>query len=831
MKFGRLLQEYEVLEWKGLYLPYGFLKKRLYEIAGGRSEVALRLLETELLGGRESFSAVSAGRGLLSSRPSFNAVQWLFSGGGGGNGNGGSQSLAGVPSSADLAEFSATMPLTEASEPGAEGFAGGAPFSGSYGSGSGGGDGDGDEEAGEGRAAAAAGALSSPAGSAAAAAWRRATESEAMRVATFVDRGLAALREKLASLEHWADEGGGGNSTKAKKIPGGYNLELRQLEVLGRLGEDVSKLRSFSELNQVALFKIFKKYDKVLSTTEGLSSQYPALVARARLDSVLPFDELSARIRGAFLKSSPCKGLEASLEVARLAAGLSSQSKGHRGPGLGQTWTVQFGERLLYFFLGLSVALFVAIIILIAIPPANQKTFSTGYFMANFCVFRVVLSITLAVWGVGTVARVCEDNHINHCFLLGVDPRCHIGPNFLFVAAASLSSLWIMLFGMYIIDYKWMVLPEVMSKSGYNKRSNVLFMLYPSILLLSTICLAIWPSHTCRNRYKKAVLQSVGRTCLAPLYSVSFADNLVGDVLTSLAKPLQEVPATLCYLWQYHPLPKDAVEKFVLHGNTCPQWEQSILAPMIAGAPFLFRLMQCARRFADTQDSRHLWNLGKYTASLLVIIVTSTSSSTGLIIVVSTIATLYAAVWDVFLDWGLGLPGISRLWSRARQRLSPASCEAWSALPVSPPLLMEEDREDKGAKPGETLAAEQRRFSVRFYWLAIIFDVAARSTWVLTLMPVTLLSDDIVQRALLQTWIASTEIARRTLWAILRIENEQVTNASGFREFLWVPWKMNSAEGTTTSASSAGASKEAAGVLALAVPLLAAGPALPLPLR
>ena len=34
------------------------------------------------------------------------------------------------------------------------------------------------------------------------------------------------------------------------------------------------------------------------------------------------------------------------------------------------------------------------------------------------------------------------------------------------------------------------------------------------------------------------------------------------------------------------------------------------------------------------------------------------------------------------------------------------------------------------------------------------------------------------------------EIFRRTFWAILRIEYEQVANASGYRALLWVPMKV-----------------------------------------
>merc|ERR1711953_493490 len=71
--------------------------------------------------------------------------------------------------------------------------------------------------------------------------------------------------------------------------------------------------------------------------------------------------------------------------------------------------------------------------------------------------------------------------------------------------------------------------------------------------------------------------------------------------------------------------------------------------------------------------------------------------------------------------------------------------------------------------------------------------VSARMTWVLTLMPITLLSDNIIQRAVIQHSVIVVEIARRSMWSILRIEHEQVANSSGYRALLWVPEEISAA--------------------------------------
>merc|ERR1712014_471477 len=70
---------------------------------------------------------------------------------------------------------------------------------------------------------------------------------------------------------------------------------------------------------------------------------------------------------------------------------------------------------------------------------------------------------------------------------------------------------------------------------------------------------------------------------------------------------------------------------------------------------------------------------------------------------------------------------------------------------------------------GQQANTSRRYFSPLTYWIAVLLDVSARMTWVLTLMPITLLSDDIIQRAVIQHSIIVVEIARRSMWSILRI--------------------------------------------------------------
>ena len=62
-----------------------------------------------------------------------------------------------------------------------------------------------------------------------------------------------------------------------------------------------------------------------------------------------------------------------------------------------------------------------------------------------------------------------------------------------------------------------------------------------------------------------------------------------------------------------------------------------------------------------------------------------------------------------------------------------------------------------------------------------------RLTWVQTLVPVRILTHDIIDREIILIVLLAIEIARRSVWAILRLAHEQHCNAEGYRRVLWVP--------------------------------------------
>lgn len=602
--------------------------------------------------------------------------------------------------------------------------------------------------------------------------WRALLKQQAHQIGSFVDSVLEPLevhskellntRLQVVSPSTGTSEDTGGAAASSAHVPadqaspaGGQKeskgkLLVWLLKSVGAVKNEAAELRRFVELNHAAFYKILKKSDKMLGRSDGVSKLLPELISDAKLNETSRWDSLEASL------SEAVQDQRMPTSVLQLAHGLACHGVGVETPSRP---TVERGERTLFFFLGSAVSLLLSIfvLILVPIPDKDKDTFLTAYFLAPFPVFRVGVSAVLVLWSMGAVARTCEKNHISHFFVLDVDPRCRIGPRILFASAAFLTSAWILIFGMYVVDYKWEVLPPMGAQRGINARSSVHFLFYPLLLIAAFLIVFLRPSSTCTYRYRAGLVRGVVRTLLAPAFEVTFGDNLTGDVMTSLAKPLQDVPAALCYLFSHHPQTKHEVDKFLDHEDTCSAWEHKYVGPCIAGLPFLNRSLQCLRRYYDTREQKHLLNFGKYVASLLVVVVSNAlPHDSGSVILVSAFATIYAFAWDVTMDWGFG-----------RDDFLPIFCPKRA-------------REFRGS-------LHKRSLSPCTYTSCVALDLIARLAWVNTLLPISIITHDVVLREVLKTFLTVVEIARRAMWSVLRIEWEQVSNAGGFPALLWVP--------------------------------------------
>lgn len=625
--------------------------------------------------------------------------------------------------------------------------------------------------------------------------WFQAVTEEATHARAFVNQGLLSLEEQVRELTTSVNEELQKTAPRDEEDDdeGFSQPMLLCLDALGRARDATHRLRDFADLNHAALYKILKKHDKVTGLPDGLGKLLPKLVPRdyetatrgeaneTSLGDTSRFDAIDKKLQALSQECTASEGLHnASAKVAGLAAGVGSHA------GAKHTSSDLF----LGFFLGSFVSWCLACVGLLALPHKSQHHFNVPYFCMPMPVYRVIFSVVLLLLCLGAVARTCDLCGINYKFIIKIDLRCQVKSNLFFYRAAVLGTLWVLMFGAYVVDFKWGIIGYLGRNHTHDRKWHGFewyrrhhdyeeyaegaaqhYVCYPVIAIAGTLAILLWPSTTCRNKYKWGVLGSLQRTMCAPLfiYPVDFLDNMVGDILTSLAKPLQDMPAAYCYLTSPHPVPESVVKLFVDYGTTCTDFTQHVVvAFLIAGFPYVLRAFQCLSRFRETSEKRHLWNFGKYLSCLSVVVVSFCTTHTVSIVIVSIIATVYAFTWDVMFDWGLG-----------RADFFP-TIGVYSGIVSSGVKSYEED---------EPSVSQGRLLSRRTYCLCTIFDLLARSAWVLTLMPAHLITRNLAGSVVLVSFMSSIEILRRSMWAVLRIECEQMTNASGFRTLLWVPSK------------------------------------------
>lgn len=269
----------------------------------------------------------------------------------------------------------------------------------------------------------------------------------------------------------------------------------------------------------------------------------------------------------------------------------------------------------------------------------------------------------------------------------------------------------------------------------------------PVLRLSFMMNLTAWLAGACAWVFEHYKINYLFLLDISPDLEVSFAENVLADVLTSLGRPLKDVAYTGCYFRHWHTNQDREVRRICKNSAWTGCTVQILLL-----LPLFFRIAQCYRRMRDTPEKfRHGLNCGKYVFAVLVSLLTSVGKPPrGLtsfqLNVIQTLgyflATVYAATWDLVVDFGL-------LGFKSRRCLFP-----------------------------------------RFSYIAVaILDVYLRSTWLLTYQPDcrAYVGASTFNKECFAFLISSLELIRRGLWATIRIEHEHQSNAGRFRSVCWVP--------------------------------------------
>ena len=146
------------------------------------------------------------------------------------------------------------------------------------------------------------------------------------------------------------------------------------------------------------------------------------------------------------------------------------------------------------------------------------------------------------------------------------------------------------------------------------------------------------------------ILISYKHICVCFL-KVTLPDFFLADQITSQVQALRSLEFYICYYgWgDYKHRQSNCKSNDVF--NT--------FSFIIAGVPYVWRLLQCLRRLYDERDPHQGYNGVKYLATILAVCArtayTLNGGATWKIIAWTTsiIATILSTYWDIVVDWGL----------------------------------------------------------------------------------------------------------------------------------------------------------------------------------
>ncbi|KAL8274998.1 hypothetical protein Esti_001054 [Eimeria stiedai] len=505
---------------------------------------------------------------------------------------------------------------------------------------------------------------------------------------------------------------------------------LRRLErILLLLLDTLDKLEVYRRLNLLAFWKALKKRDKQLGLETGK--------ALKDFDGITAFFKQELRI--------PPKTRRLARSLYRQVAGEDSDLPLDVFP-LRTTEGLPMGqfhqEARVWFLAGCLAVLLLLTMTLLSLPMPPSTSFDYGGLMAVFPLFRLAFAWSFVWLSTASAMAIMELYGVNYRFLLDLAPRGQASSISFFSFAALHFVTTTGTVALYLADSKLRLLGN-----------HQMYHLYPlGLLLLQAIFLLI-PSRALSYKARKQVLAvffSVLQAGVFAVGDVKLVANIIGDVLTSLAKPLGDFQYLLCYLSSR--IPKFSTVVFLRCSG------DALFRPLLLGLPFYLRLCQCLIRFRCSEPGGgliHLMNLSKYACGILMLITTnvpwldlgvSVYAMCLLWVFSYALGSLFMLYWDVRVDWGL-LPTPDRF-VRMQGRL------------MYPPWL---------------------------YGAIAVTNVMGRLTWAMTLMPISIVGNKSLSGNLVLLFISVIEILRRGAWVVLRLENEHVNNSSQFRAILWVP--------------------------------------------
>lgn len=284
----------------------------------------------------------------------------------------------------------------------------------------------------------------------------------------------------------------------------------------------------------------------------------------------------------------------------------------------------------------------------------------------------------------------------------------------------------------------WFLLGLVLWLNFQQTATNAMFLYWPVVLIIISAFVLFVPLPILYHKAREWWAFSNFRLLLAGIYPVEFRDFFLGDMYCSQIYAMGNLELFFCLYAHHWDTP-----------SQCNSTHSRLLG-FFSTLPAIWRALQCLRRYYDTRNAfPHLVNCGKYTFTILCYMslslyrIDQTMHLKALFIAFATVNSIYCSIWDVAMDWSLGNPYAEH------------------------PFL----REVLGYKNPSA------------YYSAMVLDPILRFNWIFYVI----FTNELQHSALLSFMVSFTEILRRGIWTLFRVENEHCTNVGRFRASRDVP--------------------------------------------
>ncbi|XP_057961513.1 phosphate transporter PHO1 homolog 1 [Malania oleifera] len=476
-------------------------------------------------------------------------------------------------------------------------------------------------------------------------------------------------------------------------------------------------LKTYRNLNMLAFVKILKKLDKV--TNKQILPIYLRVAESSYFntsDKVMKLaDEIEELFTKHFAKEDHSKAMK--------------YLKPHQRK---ESHAVTF---FIGLFTGCLIALFAGYVIVAHVTGMYRQQNDSVYMETVYPVLSMFSLLFLHLFLYGCNIFMWRKARINYGFIFELAPTKELKYRDVFlICTTSITT---------VIGVMFVHLSLVAKRYSSTQVQAI-----PGLLLLIFLILLVCPFNVVYRSSRYRFLCVIRNIILSPLYKVVMLDFFMADQLCSQVPMLRNLEYIACYYITGSYRTQDY--------GYCTRTNKD-LAYAVSFLPYYWRAMQCARRWFDEGETCHLTNLGKYVSAMLAAgarVAYEKERSVGwlcLVVVMSSIATVYQLYWDYVKDWGLLQFHSKNPWLRNELML--------------------------------------RRKIIYFFSMGL--NLILRLAWLQTVLHPNFGGVDYRVTGL---FLAALEVIRRGQWNFYRLENEHLNNADKFRAVKTVPLPFHEAD-------------------------------------